>query len=386
MEKRDEATQLSGENGTFRSNRENTYRAANDLEALRAWIESARRRGLTEKTLGRYTREVERFMLWSLMERKKAMSSMEPADFGAYEEFLAAPPAHWKSKATVKRMSIQWRPMRGPLLPSSIEEAMKIVRMLYHDWLIAGYLRADPTCACVSKTTTPSIHWLTTRDWQLIEAGLSAHADDIFSRRTRAAMLLMRRCCLLQQDVVSLTFESLVRIQTPIPGFAVPSRDGTLRAIDYETWAAIEAHFADRVRLIAETSLGRFENVPDAEVPVIGAVVLAGVREVALAQPINAGDFRSKPNVIGGIRQHTLARFAWQFLESIASEMSGDEATSFLSRAQTWLDNPSRQTPERRRKILVDKLLGKVTHEFVDEPKQEALEIRQIVTGRPTFI
>jgi hypothetical protein len=47
MEKRDEATQLSGENGTFRSNRENTYGAVNDLEALRAWIESARRRGLT---------------------------------------------------------------------------------------------------------------------------------------------------------------------------------------------------------------------------------------------------------------------------------------------------------------------------------------------------
>ena len=384
MENGDEAARLLGQNGTFRSNGKNAYRAENDLEALRAWIESVHRRGLPKKTLAMYTREVERFMLWALMEHKKAMSSMEPADFDEYAAFLAAPPAHWQSKAPVKRLSIQWRPMRGPLRPSSIVVAMTVVRMLYHDWHNAGYLRADPTYGYESKAVLPSIHWLTTRDWQLIEARLKVHAEDILARRTRAAMLLMRRCHLQQQDVVGLTFESLVRIQTPVPCFAVPARDGVLRPIDHETWAAIEAHFADRVRLIAETSLGRFENVPDAAVPLIGVIVLAGVREVAAAQPIYAKDFPSKPNVIGSIRQQVLAHSAWQFFEDIAHEMTGEQAAAFLARARSWLDDPSRQTPERRKKILLDKALGNATHEFVDEPKQEELELLQLFMGRPT--
>lgn len=333
-----------------------------------------------------YTREVERFMLWAVMERKTAMSSMEPADFVEYETFLAAPPAHWRSKTPVNRLSIQWRPMRGPLRPSSIAVAMTIVRMLYHDWSYAGYLQANPTYGYKSKALAHSIYWLTTRDWQLIEARLRIHSDDIFARRTRAAMLLMRRSHLRQQDVVGLAYESLVRIQTPTPGFAVPVNDGVLRPIDHETWAAIEAHFADRVRLIAETSLGRFENVPDAAVPLIGAIVLAGVREVATAQPIYANDFPSKLNVIGSISQHALGRFTWQFFEQIANEMTSVQATAFLSRARSWLYDPSRQTPERRKMILLDKALGNATHEFVDEPKQEELELRQVFMGRSAFL
>ncbi|MDP3886311.1 MAG: hypothetical protein Q8Q93_15365 [Hydrogenophaga sp.] len=384
VESTNEAARLSGRNGIFRSNGKNAYQAENDFEALRAWIESVHRRGLPKGTLAMYTREVERFMLWAVMERKTAMSSMEPADFVEYEAFLVAPPAHWRSKVAVKRLSIQWRPMRGPLRPNSIMVAMTVVRMLYHDWHHAGYLRADPTYGHESKAADHSIYWLTTRDWQLIEARMRVHAYDVFARRTRAAMLLMRRSHLQQQDVVGLVFESLVRVQTPAPGFAVPARDGVLRHIDHETWAAIEAHFADRIRLIAETSLGRFENVPDATVPLIGAIVLGGVREVAAAEPIYAKDFPSKPNVIGSIRQQVLAHSAWQFFEDIAHEMTGEQAAAFLARARSWLDDPSRQTPERRKKILLDKALGNATHEFVDEPKQEELELLQLFMGRPT--
>jgi hypothetical protein len=362
------------------------YQAENDLEALRGWIESVHRRGLPKRTVAIYTSQVERFMLWAVMERKTAMSSMEPAAFFEYEAFLAAPPAHWQSKAAVKRLSILWRPMRGPLQPSSIAVAMTIVRMLYHDWHSAGYLRIDPTLGHNSKAVALSVHWLTTRDWELIEARLRVHTNDIVARRTRAAILLMRRCHLRQQDVVGLVFESLVRVQAPVPGFAVPVRDGVLRPIDYETWDAIEAHFRDRVRLIAETSLGRFENVPDATVPLIGAIVLAGIREVAATNPIFASDFSSKPNLIGSISQSALGRFAWQFFEDIAQEMIDEQATAFLSRAKSWLHDPSRQTAERRKRILLDKALGNATHEFVDEPKQEELELRQLFMSRSVFL
>lgn len=382
VENSDNAARLSGQNGTIRSPGKNAYEAENDLDALRAWIESIYHRGHPKSTLQSYTREVERFMLWAVMERKKAMSSMELADFYKYEAFLAAPPAHWLSKAPVKRLSLAWRPMRGPLRPSSIAVAMTVICMLYNDWFYAGYLREDPTCGFRPTGVTRSIHWLTIRDWRLIEGRLRVHTHDIFARRTRAAMLLMRRCYLRQPEVVGLTFESLVRIQKPTPGFAVPVEEGVLRPIDFETWAAIEAHFSDRVRLIAETSLQRFENVPDTAVPLIGSIVLAGIREVGSAQPIYGGDFPSKPNVIGGIQQQVLGRFAWQFLAGIAQEMTEELASEFLSRARSWLNDPSRQTPERRTRILVDKALGNATHEFVDEPGQEALELREIFMRR----
>lgn len=385
MESNDESARLSGQSGSLRSSGKNEYEAENDLEALRAWIECVYHRGHSKSTIQSYTREVERFMLWAVLEHKTAMSSMALEDIHEYEAFLAAPPAHWMSNAPVKRLSIPWRPMRGALSPSSIAVALTVVRMLYHDWFHAGYLRVDPTLSHKSKGVTRAIHWLTTRDWKLIEARLRVNTNDIFSRRTRAAMLLMRRCYLRQPDVVNLTFESLVRIQVPTPGFAIPAGDGVLRLVDYETWDAIEAHYADRVRLIAETSLGRFENVPDAAVPLIGAVVLAGLREVAAAQPIYAKDFPSKPNVIGSIQQQVLSQFAWRFFEGTAQEMTRQLASEFLSRARSWLNDPSRQTPERRKRILADKALGNTTHEFVDEPEQEARELRELFIRSRNF-
>lgn len=381
----DEAARLSGHSGTFRSNRKNAYLAENDLEALRAWIDSAYQRDLPRRTIAAYTREVERFMLWAVMERKTAMSSMEPADLIEYARFLAAPPAHWQSRAPVMRLSVPWRPMRGPLQASSIAVTMTIIRMLYHDWFFAGYLRLNPVFGYKPETVTISIQWLTPRDWKLIEESLKSHTSSIVDRRTRAAILLMRRCYLRQQDVVGLTFESLVRTQMSDSGFAVPTRDGVLRPIDYETWAAIEAHFSDRVQLIAKTSLGRFENIPDAAVPLIGGIVLAGIREVSAARPIYGGDCATKPNVIGCIQQPTLAKFTLQFFERISHEMADDLATTFLSRARTWLNDPSRQTPERRRKILLDKALGNATHEFVDDPEQELIEQVRMSRARRAY-
>lgn len=369
---------LSGREGTFRSTGKNAYMAENDLEALRAWITSIHQRRLSDATLDTYRREVERFMLWAVTERKTAMSSIGPTDLDAYEAFLAAPPARWQAKARVRHASIEWRPLRGPLRPSSIAVAMKVVCLLYRDWFDAGYLRANPIYGYEFKLIPQSKYWLTSKDWQVIDSQLRVHHNDVAARRTRAALLLMRRCHLRQQEVVALNFESLVRLQSPVAGFAISASDGALRPIDDETWTAIEAHYADRVRLIAETNLGRFENVPDAAVPLIGAIVVAGIREVGTAQPIYAHDFPSKLTYVGRIDERTLSRFVGKFFENTACGMGSQEADAFLARAKSWLLDPSRQTPERRRMILRDKALGNPCHEFVDEPQQERLELLQL--------
>ena len=380
----DEAIRLSGLHGIWRSDGRNTYNAANDFEALRAWLEVVGQGGLPQRTLAKYTMEVERYMLWAVLERKVPMSSITKDDFEDYTRFLAAPPAHWQSKAPVKRLSIPWHPMKGPLQPVSIRVAASVLRRLYQDWLEANYLRVNPLHDYKFKVATASIHWLTPCDWHMIEARLKNLDQDAFARRTRAALYLMRRCYLRQQDVVALQYGSLVRYGSQAPGFAIVAAGGVLRTVDHETWSAIEAHYSDRVSLIAQTSLGRFEPVPDAAQPLIGALELAGIREVAHAQPVYAGQFASKANPIGGIRQSVIARFARTFFEDVSRQLPDDEkARAFLLRARSWLIDPSRQTPERRRQIIVDKALGNSTHEFVDEEVLEKQEIFKILADRP---
>jgi hypothetical protein len=255
---------------------------------------------------------------------------------------------------------------------------MRVVCLLYRDWFEAGYLRVNPSNRYEFKSVPPSKVWLTTKDWQVIDARLRSHDNDIAARRTRAALLLMWRCHLRQQEVVELTFECLARTQTSVSGFAIPSHDGMLRPIDEETWAALETHYADRVRLITQTNLGRFKDVPRAAMPLIGAIVVSGVREVGAARPNYAHDFPSKLTYVGRINQRTLARFVESFMEDTALGMYDEQAASFLSRARTWLSDPSRQTPERRRMILWDKMMGNACREFVDEPMQEQLEQIQL--------
>lgn len=379
-----EAIRLSGLNGIWRSDGENTYNAANDFEALRAWVEVVSQQGLPQRTIAQYTLEVERFMLWAVLERKVPMSSITNDDFDQFTRFLADPPAHWKSTAPVKHLSVPWHPMKKPLQPGSIKVAVSVLRRLYKDWRNANYLRLNPLHDYEYKVETASIHWLTSSDWRLIEARLKNFAHDAFARRTRAALYLMRRCCIRQQDVVALQYGSLVRYGSSAPGFAIADPGGTLRIVDHETWSSIEAHYSDRVQLIAQTSLGRFEPVPDAAQPLIGALELAGIREVAHSQPVFAGQFASKANPMGGIRQPVIARCAMSFFEDLSRQLPNDEkAQAFLHRSRTWLSDPSRQTPERRKQIIIDKVLGNPTHEFVDDEELEKQEVFKMFANRP---
>lgn len=164
MKNSEDAELLSGRQGTFRSHGQNSFRAETDLEALQAWLNRKSRSRIAKTTLDTYRREAERFMLWALTERKTALSSIGPPDLAAYEAFLSAPPARWRSKAPVRHASIQWRPLRGPLGPNSIAVAMKVLGLLYRDWCEAGYLCADPTMECKPNTMPQPKYWLTSKD------------------------------------------------------------------------------------------------------------------------------------------------------------------------------------------------------------------------------
>ena len=116
--------------------------ASNDLEAVNAWLAEFRD---SPQTLRNYRKEAERLLLWALLERGKALSSLAREDCMLYETFLTnpQPQARWcGSKAP--RFSPRWRPFIGPLSPASRKLAMLVINSLFSYLVKAGYLAGNP--------------------------------------------------------------------------------------------------------------------------------------------------------------------------------------------------------------------------------------------------
>lgn len=115
--------------------------AAHDRDAVRAWI--AARVG-SKHTAKQYEREAERFMLWCLVERHKALSDANAQDCGAYMDFLANIPDAWISRAHKARLEPGWAPFKGQLTLASRKVAVAALHSLF-SWLVAArYLATNP--------------------------------------------------------------------------------------------------------------------------------------------------------------------------------------------------------------------------------------------------
>jgi hypothetical protein len=105
--------------------------AANDLEAIRAWLA---RFADKETTFGNYRKEAEQLLLWPLVELGRPLSSLTHEDCLRYQQFLAdsQPAAIWVAGGGRKhpRGDARWRPFHGPLSPASARQAMVILNVL----------------------------------------------------------------------------------------------------------------------------------------------------------------------------------------------------------------------------------------------------------------
>ncbi|OUL89721.1 integrase, partial [Paraburkholderia hospita] len=113
--------------------------AANDLEAIRAWLA---RFADKRTTFDSYRKEAERLLLWSLVQLGRPLSSLTHEDCLRYQRFVAdpQPAATWIANAGAgggrkhARGDARWRPFHGPLSPASIRQAMVILNVLF-SWL-----------------------------------------------------------------------------------------------------------------------------------------------------------------------------------------------------------------------------------------------------------
>lgn len=133
---------LDGRQG---ANRERQRRcridADNDLEAVEAWLSLYADRPGTQR---QYRREVERYVVWCLLERGKALSDADTTDCAAYLAFLSEPHPDWIGPYGVTRGSDAWRPFRRALSPASQRLARTVLETCC-DWLVRqGYLESNP--------------------------------------------------------------------------------------------------------------------------------------------------------------------------------------------------------------------------------------------------
>lgn len=192
-------TELDGSRGRYRAPMEHClFAARNDYDAIGVWLASRggkiQRDGLSLTQLA-YRREAERLLLWSILERRKPISSLTVEDAIAYMDFLAAPPAAWCGKRHQQRWSPLWRPLEGPLSPKGRRQAGTILRTLYTFLIAQGYLIGNPFLAVTlpanKSRALGSGRTLTFDQWDLIQSQLDQDgASDAVRRRDRACKWL----------------------------------------------------------------------------------------------------------------------------------------------------------------------------------------------------
>jgi integrase len=220
---------LSGEHGSNRAYA-TKLAATDDRAAIEAWLASF---GMRRHTVRSYRTQAERFLLWMIFERGKALSSATTEDCISYRDFMDAldgkqlwywrvPRETWIGARSTPRWSEDWRPFAGPLSPSSQKLAVTVLTTLC-EWLMRQrYLDTNPwdgvppAHQLASKIRTD--HALTLGQWQDVIARCEDLPPDEAYYRLRFTLLLAYGMGLRLSELVA----AKVAARTEVPGRANP--------------------------------------------------------------------------------------------------------------------------------------------------------------------
>ena len=145
--------EVDGSAGAFRAPKAScSLAASNDYEAVHAWL-SLHEAASTQRA---YRKEAERLILWAIVERGKALSSLTTEDAIQYRAFLRRPTprARWVGPPC-PRASPDWRPFTGELSARSAAYALSVLGALFR-WLIEQrYVLANPFAGVKVRGTRP---------------------------------------------------------------------------------------------------------------------------------------------------------------------------------------------------------------------------------------
>ncbi|WP_432261777.1 tyrosine-type recombinase/integrase [Cupriavidus sp. TMH.W2] len=343
------SSQLSGAAGQFRAPREHCLlSAADDRAAIDAWVAArsgpasgaamdsepcsyAGRRGSRTPTQSAYRKEAERLLLWAVLVRRRALSSLAVEDCVAYCEFLLAPAPEWCGPHGPPRWSSRWRPFVGALSVRSCSFAVGVLGNLFGFLVDQGYLVGNPWRA-VARPSRPAVgpdvgRAFTTSQWALIEQELARQRPGLATHRLQIALPLLHDTGLRLAELIGATTEDLHWESWAAPGasrvegwwLTVHGKRGKVREVPVpDSWvAALSAY------LVARGYAGSLPQ-PSA-VPLLGA-----------ATPWCAAESEGDASVSGSAFHRQLKRF----FAHCAAALEADEpaAARHLRRASAhWL-------------------------------------------------
>ena len=240
--------ELDGTRGLYRRPQAQCLlKAGNDYQAILAWLRSkhgltpdqkahlkARRRqrdtgveqGLDwlqalSNTQRAYRKESERFLLWAITHKGKALSSMSNEDCIEYRDFLADPQprSRWCGDRGRERWSPLWRPFEGPLSASAQRHAVTILKNLYGFLVDQNYLMGNPWSAVgVPRSAGPKVNAgrsFSLAQWGFIEAQLKMLQATSANQRLTFGLHLLYATGLRLSEVVAATVDDLQWVEYP---------------------------------------------------------------------------------------------------------------------------------------------------------------------------
>jgi len=171
---------LDGSQGVNRSANTPFIPATDDYQAIGNWLARLEPGSHTYRS---YRREAERLLLWAILVKQKALSSLGMVDMGEYRTFLADPqPAHLWVGPPKKKGQVDWKPFTGPLSPRSRRFSETVINGLFAFLVNQHYLLHNPLTA-LAKLRNPTAHKpidtnrsFNEDQWQSIQAFLDTQA------------------------------------------------------------------------------------------------------------------------------------------------------------------------------------------------------------------
>ncbi|MGJ7506438.1 phage integrase family protein [Variovorax sp. GT1P44] len=193
--------------------------AVDDKEAIDAWLEAKQPEEAGEElasTRRSYRKEAERLLLWAILERGKALSSLSTDDASAYSAFLSDPPKSWCGPRHHQRWSPLWRPMEGPLSSSARRQSLTIVKGLFAFLSAANYVTINPFAELrpppKRRSALGAGRTLSATQWAHLDACLARRAHDVVGRRLARAMRWLYETGLRLDEITRATCGDLRRV------------------------------------------------------------------------------------------------------------------------------------------------------------------------------
>lgn len=195
--------------------------ADTDQAAIQAWLRSKRTlqdpAGAVNHTGRAYAREAERFLLWAVLQRHKALSSIDADDCRAYRAFIADPQPRnqWCGPRAPGRWSPLWRPFTGPLMPGAQRQAVAVLGSLFSFLVDQRYLAVNPwrglSPAAAPPTRIDAGRSLSLPQWRFVQRHVALLPPTSANRRLRLAIDWLHATGLRLSELVAARLDDLVR-------------------------------------------------------------------------------------------------------------------------------------------------------------------------------